>query len=88
MKKWQEQFRLEVKEFVDYQKSWLSDYINYRVSFKDDDKFHLDIIEDCCSHIHVHGVYDDGFFHIKKFSSQATVDLTNEVLNFIKELEL
>lgn len=86
---WQKKFRAAVKEFIQEQKDWYSDYINYRVSFKDDEQFHLDVIEDYCSHIHVHGTYEgDGRFYISHFSSAATIDLTQAVTDFIQNLNL
>ena len=86
---WQKKFRAAVKEFVQDLHDWFSDYITYRVSFPDKDHFHLDVIEDYCSHVHVHGTYEeDGTLYISKFSSAATVDLTHEVTDFIQNLEL
>lgn len=88
-RKWQDRLRQKVKEFVEELHDWYSDYINYRVSFKDRDRFHLDIIEDDCSHIHIHGEYqEDGTLYVSYFSSSVTMGLTDEVLDFVRDVDL
>ena len=84
----QQQFRKKVLEELKPTLEWYSNYLNFRFKFEDD-IFHLHIIEDCCCHLHVRGIFDaDGSIYQISSTTNHSVsqDIYDEVMNFIREM--
>ena len=84
----QEKFRCACLEDLKTELQWSNDCINMRIDFPDKNRFHLHVIEDYCSHLHVRGELENGeVFSINKVSSCVTKDLFFQVLEFLKNYE-
>ena len=81
-------FRERVLEELKPELQWTNDCINIHFSFKkkgNEEYFHVDFIEDYCSHLHVRGWFNDDLIEITSVRSNVTHDMFNEVMNYLCE---
>lgn len=65
---------------------WTNDSVRIHFSFKekgDDEFFHIDVIEDYQSHMHIRGWFNDDLLEVTSIHSNVTHDLFYEVLSFL-----
>ena len=80
----QKRFKEAVEENIDDIKWQTTDYLNFWFHFPEKDKFHLEVIEDAVSHLHIRGTFD-GFdiASIDSISNRTTLSTFQAVMDVI-----
>ena len=83
----QRKFKEAIEENIDDIKWQTTDYLNFRFHFPTKDKFHLEIIEDGVSHLHIRGTFDEtDISSIDSISNKATLSTFQVVMNVLMEI--
>ena len=79
------EFRRRVLEDLKPRLQWYNDCINIKIEFKTKDSFHLHVIEDYITHLHVHGELTEYGVSIFRTSTSTTQDVYNETMDFLND---
>ena len=82
----QAEFRRAILEELKPELVWYNDCINVRIDFKDEDHFHIHIIEDYQCHLHIRGTFDgDSIQSIDSVVNHSVSrDIFDETMNFLQ----
>lgn len=83
----QKKFKEAIEENIDDIKWHSTDYLNFWFHFPTKDKFHLEVIEDGVSHLHIRGTFDGSDIgSIDSINNKATLSTLQAVLNVLMEI--
>jgi len=85
----QSNFKNKILNELKPELQWVNDCINIRIDFKDEEQFHIHIIEDDICHLHVRGILcDDGsLLTIKSIrNNSVSQDTFNTTMDFLNDL--
>ena len=80
----QKRFKEDIKENIDEIKWQTTDCLNFWFHFPAKDKFHLEVIEDGVSHLHIRGTFDGlDIASIDSISNRTTLSTFQAVMDVI-----
>lgn len=82
----QEQLKEQVKNEVEEYSDYYGNCLHVHFSFPSEEKFHIDIIEDYCSHMHIRGTFENDCMEITSISSRITQSATQDFLRYFADL--